>query len=114
MQLQLALVAMPEAEATNAAHEGQRQAVYTLSQLHLYDWLAGNAAFAAVLLAIGLGAVVEWKSSRRTAPSRCCLLDDRRDPFAPEGQAGVADRDERAAVGLDAEAGWAVAAATEP
>lgn len=51
-----ALVGMLEAAATNAAHEGQRQAVYTLSQLHSYDWLAWNAAFAAVLLATGLGA----------------------------------------------------------
>jgi hypothetical protein len=51
-----ALVGMLEAGATNAAHEGQRQAVYTLSQLHSYDWLAWNAAFAAVLLATGLGA----------------------------------------------------------
>jgi hypothetical protein len=47
---------MLEAAATNAAHEGQRQTVYTLSQLHSYDWLAWNAAFAAVLLATGLGA----------------------------------------------------------
>ena len=51
-----ALVGMLEAAATNAAHEGQRQAVYTLSQLHSYDWLAWNAAFAAVLLATGVGA----------------------------------------------------------
>lgn len=51
-----ALVGMIEGAATNAAHEGQRQAVYTLSQLHSYDWLAWNAAFAAVLLATGLGA----------------------------------------------------------
>ena len=50
------LVGMLEGAATNAAHEGQRQAVYTLSQLHSYDWLAWNAAFAAVLLATGLGA----------------------------------------------------------
>ena len=52
-----ALVGMLEGAATNAAHEGQRQAVYTLSQLHSYDWLAWNAAFAAVLLATGLGAL---------------------------------------------------------
>jgi hypothetical protein len=51
-----ALVGMLEGAATNAAHEEQRQAVYTLSQLHSYDWLAWNAAFAAVLLATGLGA----------------------------------------------------------
>jgi hypothetical protein len=51
-----ALVGMLEGAATNAAHEGQLQAVYTLSQLHSYDWLAWNAAFAAVLLATGLGA----------------------------------------------------------
>ena len=51
-----ALVGMLEGAATNAAHEGQRQAVYTLSQLHSYDWLAWNAAFAAMLLATGLGA----------------------------------------------------------
>src|SRR5215211_1665400 len=51
-----ALVGMLEGAATNAAHEGERQAVYTLSQLHSYDWLAWNAAFAAVLLATGLGA----------------------------------------------------------
>ena len=62
---------MLEAAATNAAHEGQRQAVYTLGQLHSYDWLAWSAAFAAVLLATGLG----------TRPSGSCpsprLGDDR-------------------------------------
>jgi hypothetical protein len=51
-----ALVGMLEAAMTNAAHEGQRQAVYTLNQLHSYDWLGWNAAFAAMLLATGLGA----------------------------------------------------------
>lgn len=52
-----ALVGMLEGAATNAAHEGERQAAYTLSQLHSYDWVAWNAAFAAVLLATGLGAL---------------------------------------------------------
>ena len=52
-----ALVGMLEGAAGNAAHEGQRQAVYTLSQLHSYDWLAWNASFAAMLLATGLGAL---------------------------------------------------------
>jgi hypothetical protein len=51
-----ALVGMLEAGMTNAAHEGERQAVYTLNQLHSYDWLGWNAAFAAVLLATGIGA----------------------------------------------------------
>lgn len=51
-----ALVGMLEAAMTNAAHEGNRQAVYTLNQLHSYDWLGWNAAFAAMLLATGLGA----------------------------------------------------------
>lgn len=51
-----ALVGMLEAAMTNAAHEGERQAVYTLNQLHSYDWLGWNAAFAAVLLATGFGA----------------------------------------------------------
>ena len=51
------LVGMLEGAATNAAHEGERSATYTLSQLHSYDWLAWNAAFAAVLLATGLGAL---------------------------------------------------------
>jgi hypothetical protein len=51
-----ALVGMLEGAATNAAHEGERQATYTLSQLHSYDWVAWNAAFAAMLLATGLGA----------------------------------------------------------
>jgi hypothetical protein len=41
---------------TNAAHEGERQAVYTLNQAHSYDWLGWNAAFAGLLLATGLGA----------------------------------------------------------
>jgi hypothetical protein len=50
------LVGMLEAAMTNAAHEGQRQTVYTLNQLHSYDWLGWNASFAAVLLATGLGA----------------------------------------------------------
>ena len=35
---------------------GEQQAVYTLNQAHSYDWLGWNAAFAAVLLATGLGA----------------------------------------------------------
>ena len=52
-----ALVGMLEAAMTNAAHEGNREAVYTLNQLHSYDWLAWNAAFAALLLATGLGAL---------------------------------------------------------
>jgi hypothetical protein len=51
-----ALVGMLEGAMTNAAHVNQRQAVYTLNQLHSYDWLAWNAAFAAMLLAAGLGA----------------------------------------------------------
>ena len=51
-----ALVGMLEGAMTNAAHEGARETVYTLSQLHSYDWLAWNAAFAAMLLATGLGA----------------------------------------------------------
>ncbi len=51
-----ALVGMLEAAMTNAAHEGQRETVYTLNQLHSYDWLGWNAAFAAMLLATGLGA----------------------------------------------------------
>jgi hypothetical protein len=60
-----ALVGMLEGAATNAAHEGRREATYTLSQLHSYDWLAWNAAFAAVLLATGLGAL---RSSALPAP----------------------------------------------
>jgi len=51
-----ALVAMLEGAMANAAHEGERQAVYTINQIHSYDWLGWNAAFAAVLLATGLGA----------------------------------------------------------
>jgi hypothetical protein len=39
-----------------AAADRQRQAVYTLNQFHSYDWLGWNAAFAAMLLATGLGA----------------------------------------------------------
>lgn len=31
-----------------------RESVYTLNQLHSYDWLGWNAAFAAMLLATGL------------------------------------------------------------
>jgi hypothetical protein len=50
------IVAMLEAGMTNAAHEGERETVYTLNQFHSYDWLAWNTAFAAVLLATGLGA----------------------------------------------------------
>jgi hypothetical protein len=45
-----------EGAAANAAHEGHEEAVYALSQLHSYDWLTFNAAWAAVLLATGLGA----------------------------------------------------------
>lgn len=51
-----ALIGMLEAAMTSAAHAGERQSVYTLNQLHSYDWLAWNAAFAAMLLATGLGA----------------------------------------------------------
>ena len=51
-----ALVGMLEGAMTNAAHEGEQQTVYTLNQLHSYDWLVWNAAFAAMLLATGLGA----------------------------------------------------------
>jgi hypothetical protein len=51
-----ASVGMLEAAMANAAHEGEQQAVYTLNQLHSYDWLGWNAAFAALLLATGLGA----------------------------------------------------------
>ena len=51
-----ALIGMLEGAATNAAHEGHREAVYALSQLHSYDWLTFNASWAAVLLATGLGA----------------------------------------------------------
>jgi hypothetical protein len=40
----------------NAAHAGEQQTVYTLNQLHSYDWLGWNAAFAALLLATGVGA----------------------------------------------------------
>lgn len=50
------LVGMLESGMTNAAHEGEQLTVYTLNQLHSYDWLGWNAAFAAVLLATGLGA----------------------------------------------------------
>jgi hypothetical protein len=50
------MVGMLEAAMTNAAHEGQRQTVYTLNQFHSYDWLGWNAAFASMLLATGLGA----------------------------------------------------------
>jgi hypothetical protein len=50
------LVAMLEGAMTNAAHEGQRETVYTLNQAHSYDWLGWNPAFAAMLLATGLGA----------------------------------------------------------
>ena len=52
-----ALVGMLEAAMTNAADDGNREAVYALNQLHSYDWLAWNAAFAALLLAPGLGAL---------------------------------------------------------
>src|SRR5215212_1441584 len=51
-----ALIGMLEGAAANAAHEGHQEAVYALSQLHSYDWLAFNACWAAVLLATGLGA----------------------------------------------------------
>ena len=51
-----ALVGMLEAAMASAAHRGDREAVYTLNQLHSYDWLGWNAAFAALLLATGLGA----------------------------------------------------------
>ena len=43
-----ALIGMLEGAAANAAHEGHQEAVYALSQLHSYDWLAFNACWAAV------------------------------------------------------------------
>jgi hypothetical protein len=33
-----ALVGMLEAAMTNAAHEGEQNTLYTLNQLHSYDW----------------------------------------------------------------------------
>jgi hypothetical protein len=51
-----ALVGMLEGAMTHAAHVGEQNTVYTLNQLHSYDWLGWNAAFAAMLLAAGLGA----------------------------------------------------------
>jgi hypothetical protein len=56
---------------TNAAHEGNRQAVYTLNQLHSYDWVAWNAAFAALLLATGGGAP-ERHVPKATRMGDCC------------------------------------------
>jgi hypothetical protein len=50
------VVGMLEAGMTNAAHYGHSDAVYTLNQFHSYDWVAWNPAFAALLLATGLGA----------------------------------------------------------
>ena len=51
------VVAMLEGAMTNAAHEGQREAVYTLSQASLVRLAGlGTPAFAAMLLATGLGA----------------------------------------------------------
>jgi hypothetical protein len=50
------LVGMLEAAMANAAHQGQQQAVFTLNQRHSYDWFGWNAAFAALLIATGLGA----------------------------------------------------------
>jgi hypothetical protein len=51
-----AVVGMLEAAMTSAAKEGQQGSVYTLNQFHSYDWLGWNAAFAATLLATGIGA----------------------------------------------------------
>src|SRR3954466_11590134 len=51
-----AVVGRLEAAMTSAAKEGQQGAVYTLNQFHSYDWLGWNAAFAAALLATGIGA----------------------------------------------------------
>ena len=51
-----ALIGELEGAAANAAHEGHQEAVDALSQLHSYDWLTFNAAWAVVLLATGLGA----------------------------------------------------------
>jgi hypothetical protein len=48
---------MLEAAMTNAAEDGNRDAVYTLNQFHAYDWLAWNASFAALLIATALGAL---------------------------------------------------------
>jgi MFS family permease len=51
------VVGMLEAAMTNAAEDGNRDAVYTLNQFHAYDWLAWNASFSALLLATALGAL---------------------------------------------------------
>ena len=90
-----ALVGMLEAAMTNAAHEGERQAVYTLNQLHSYDWLGWNAAFAAMLLATGLGA-----RRNRMLPDPARVGDDRHRSVAAHAArvlrvhppSGVADR----------------------
>ena len=64
------LVGMLEAAMTNAAKDGNRQAVYALNQLHSYDWLAWNAAFAALLSPPG--------SAR--SETRCCPSGSRGQP----------------------------------
>ena len=75
-----ALVGMLEAAMTNAAHDGQRQAVYTLNQFHSYDWLAWNPAFAssrAVPRSQGLGTTSTSGPacrSRNRAPRFCISL----------------------------------------
>ena len=51
-----ALVGMLEGRDDERRARGRTAAVYTLNQLHSYDWLGWNAAFAAMLLATGLGA----------------------------------------------------------
>lgn len=79
-----ALVGMLEAAMTNAAHEGNRQTVYTLNQLHSYDWLGWNAAFAAMLLATGLGArrnrmvpaPPRWRGRRSSLERHCSRRSD--------------------------------------
>ena len=90
-----AIVGMLEGAMTNAAHEGARETVYTLNQFHSYDWLAWNAAFAAMLLATGLGA-------RRNGmlPTTTGVGNDRHRSLTPDPtrllrlhpRAGLADR----------------------
>ena len=89
------VVAMLEGAMTNAAHEGERQAVYTINQIHSYDWLGWNAAFAAMLLATGLGALREPDAAEAAGldhdPDRCLTPDAAR-VLRVHPPAGVADR----------------------
>ena len=89
------LVAMLEAAMSNAAHEGERNTVYTLNQLHSYDWLGVERGVRG-----DAPRDRPRRSPQRDAADAACVGDDRDRSVAPDAarvlrihpRARVADR----------------------